>query len=136
MNAIDFSYPGLMDIKSPRYDSEARWNVSLGVIRTGKPWAGIEELNVAASDGDGLPDAPVTAARWQFSRTSGFEKVALTLSSPDQVTIIDAEGWRLAVPRVDAFPLPPGLWYHRLLITEQGGVEDQYLAGTTTVIPA
>ena len=105
--------------------------VELSAVAYGDTWNGIAEVTVAI--GGNPPSANLASVEMEFRPKNIQSKVALTLSSPDDITIVDAANWEIQVPAQD-LGLDAGVYTWYLKTTDADDVTKTYLKGTIEVL--
>lgn len=127
-----------MDLRTPESDA-LPLNLPLGKHSApDSRWVGISEIGPITEGGLPMDDL-IASARLTFCAASDcavpkFELSTTPVDSEGSIDIVDAANWVLTVPP-QPLPLPVGLWYWLLKITDTEEVTRSIYRGTIIVTP-
>lgn len=137
MYNFQFSIPGLMDMQTPASDSLPVALKLANHSASDSRWAGIASIGPVTEAGEPMDNA-ASYARIEFAPTSDGKYPLFCLATAPEAgegsIIIEgaASNWLFTVP-AQPLPLPPGLWYWTLSVTDDEDIRRLIYRGTLLV---
>ena len=101
-------------------------------IFKGDTWPGFPAVTLRINDA--LPDGQIDSVEMIFFEAErGPDAPALTLASPDEITITSAANWEIEIPP-QALALAAGEWTFRLRVTDTNNILKTYGTGTLQIL--